>query len=223
MKMILATCAVAVALALCVPATAQAAPATGMTAEDAKTTQALIDKANALPVKADPKGSGTKAGTTSASGATLGSASPMSAYGSYPTRKGVIMVTSDAYKGLIPTGHAAIIYTSTTVVEALSDGVKKGSNNWNSSKSQAYGVTVKSTTATQDSTASNWANGKIGKPYNWNYLDTGTRAKFYCSQLVWAAFKDNFGVDLNTSAYLGAIHPMEFVDNAKTTLLYRKK
>jgi hypothetical protein len=27
-------------------------------------------------------------------------------YGSYPTRKGVILVTPDAFKGLIPTGHA---------------------------------------------------------------------------------------------------------------------
>ena len=30
--------------------------------------------------------------------------------GVYPTRKGVILVTKDKYKDLIPTGHAAIIY-----------------------------------------------------------------------------------------------------------------
>lgn len=29
------------------------------------------------------------------------------ATGVYPTRKGVILVTKDKYKGLIPTGHAA--------------------------------------------------------------------------------------------------------------------
>ena len=30
--------------------------------------------------------------------------------GKYPVRKGTILVTSDAYKGLIPTGHAAMVW-----------------------------------------------------------------------------------------------------------------
>lgn len=51
--------------------------------------------------------------------------------GVYPTRKGVILVTKDKYKDLIPTGHAAIIYTKTSVIESLSKGVVKGKNDWN--------------------------------------------------------------------------------------------
>lgn len=45
------------------------------------------------------------------------------AAGTYPTRSGAILVTADKYNGLIPTGHAAIIWTASTVVESLGDGV----------------------------------------------------------------------------------------------------
>ena len=52
----------------------------------------------------------------------------------YPTTKGRILVTGDAYKNLIPTGHAAIVYSQNRVVEALSNGVVTGKNDWNKSK-----------------------------------------------------------------------------------------
>lgn len=47
---------------------------------------------------------------------------------SYPTRRGVILVTEDKYKGLIPLGHSGIVWTSTTVVESISQGVVTGRN-----------------------------------------------------------------------------------------------
>ena len=145
--------------------------------------------------------------------------------GTYPIRSGVILVTSDAYKGIIPTGHAAIIWTASTVVESLSQGVTTGLNNWNSSKTTCYAVTVGTTTASQDEDASNWCYSEIGKPYNYNFFNIATRAKFYCSQLVWASFNDLDGIDLNTSAFssfLGnPIHPMELVNNDKTVLIYK--
>lgn len=212
MNKLVASAALGVVLTLATPLLAQAAPAdTGMTADEAATTAALVERADELPLSVDVKDKTKKPGLT-----------PMSAYGSYPTRKGVILVTSDAFKGLIPTGHAAIIYTYGSVVESLSSGVTTGTNRWNYTKNQAYGVSVSSTSATQDATAANWAYRQIGKPYNWNYLDTGTRSKFYCSQLVWASFKDNFGINLDTPSYLSAVHPMEFVGNAKTYLIWRK-
>jgi uncharacterized protein YycO len=209
------------ALMCATPSLAHAAPGDSASATDAATNAALIEKANKKAIVADSKG-GRVAMSAGANEAQSSESAALAPYGSYPTRKGVILVTPDAFKGLIPTGHAAIIYSTGTVVESLSNGVVTGSNNWKTTKKQAYGVTVGSTSATQDSTAANWAYGKRGKPYNWNYLDTGTRAKFYCSHLVWASFKDNFGIDLNTSAWLGAIHPMELVDTPKTNLLWRK-
>ncbi|WP_349820066.1 hypothetical protein [Catenibacterium sp. RTP21428st1_D7_RTP21428_210409] len=54
------------------------------------------------------------------------------------------------------------------------------------------------------------------------YYDVNTRSKFYCSQLVWAGFKDKYNVDLNTSQYGAAVHPLELVSSDKTMILYKK-
>lgn len=140
--------------------------------------------------------------------------------GPYPTRRGVIMVTPDKYKNLIPTGHAAIVWDKNYVIESVSKGVVKGKNNWKSTKSKIYGVTVKSTTTAQDRTAALWCKKQIGKKYNFNYLDVKTRKRFYCSQLVWASYKDNLNIDLNTSSYGVAVHPMELVYSNKTVTQY---
>lgn len=146
-----------------------------------------------------------------------------SSYGKYPTRKGVILVTDDKYLDIIPLGHAAIIYTSTKVVESLADGVVTGNNDWNIARDQAYGITVTSTTSSQDAAAADYCYGKRGYPYNYNYTNVTPRNTFYCSQLVWAAYKDLYSIDLNTSAYGVAIHPMELYDTSLTSLIYRKK
>lgn len=142
--------------------------------------------------------------------------------GSYPRRKGVILVTKDKYKGLIPTGHAAIVYSHGTVVESLSGGVTTGNNNWNTTRTSCYGVTVSRTTAAQDEKAANWCYNQRRKPYNWNYLNPYTRNSFYCSQLVYAAFLDNYGINLDTSAFLHAVHPIELVDSGNTSKIYEK-
>lgn len=137
-------------------------------------------------------------------------------------RYGVILVTADKYKGLIPTGHAGIIWTSSTIVESLSNGVTTGPNDWNTSKTSCYGISVKGTTVDEDNEASNWCYRQLGKPYNYNYFNVSTRKKFYCSQLVWAAFKDNYGIDLDTSDFGDAVHPMELVNSSKTYTIYKK-
>lgn len=144
------------------------------------------------------------------------------ATGTYPTRYGVILVTADKYKGLIPTGHAGIIWTSSTIVESLSNGVTTGPNDWNTSKTSCYGISVKGTTVDEDNEASNWCYRQLGKPYNYNYFNVSTRKKFYCSQLVWAAFKDNYGIDLDTSDFGDAVHPMELVNSSKTYTIFLK-
>lgn len=101
--------------------------------------------------------------------------------GPYPTRRGVILVTPDAYKNLIPTGHAAIVWSDKKVIESLSDGVGMHKNNWKTKKKKIYGVTVSSTNTAQDRNVAVWCKKQIGKPYNWNYFDVKTRKKFYCS------------------------------------------
>ncbi len=148
-----------------------------------------------------------------------------SAPSDYPTRKGQILITNDAYKGLIPTGHSAIVYSSTQVVESVSSVVVMGKNDWWSSKNSSAAGSVSSTTTTQDADAAEWCKGQVGKPYNYNYFNTGTRSSFYCSQLVWASFLDKYGVNLNTNVYstpLGnPVHPLELLANDLTYISYK--
>lgn len=141
----------------------------------------------------------------------------------YPTRKGVILVTSDAYKGLIPTGHAAIVYSSSKVIESLSDGVKKGKNNWYSKHKTCYGVTTTKTSFAMDAYVADWCALQIGKKYNWNYFNVDTRKKFYCSQLVWAGYLDKEHINLNTKDFGRAVHPMELVKTGQTATIYTQE
>lgn len=142
--------------------------------------------------------------------------------GKYPTRKGVILVTQDSYKNLLPTGHSAIIHSKNYVVEATSKGVVKGKNNWNQVRKTCFGVTVKATTIAQDAKAADWCYKQRSKPYNYNYLNVNTRKKFYCAQLIWAAFKDLYKIDLNMYYFKNAVHPVELINSSKTKIIYRK-
>lgn len=215
-------------------------PMAGATAKERAALAKEIAKANSRAIKRDKA-------TLTSKGVKI-----QAAYGSKPTRKGTILVTSDAFKGLIPTGHAAMVYDKRRVIEAMTNGVVWGQNNWHLArvKNQAFGVTATRTTVKQDAAAAKWAKKQLGKPYNYNYLKTWIRNKFYCSHLVWAAFKDKNRVNLNTSwgkvslpkkdkkhcvtifgrkicgvkwGTYNPIHPMELVNNSKVILLWRKK
>lgn len=141
---------------------------------------------------------------------------------SYPIRKGVILITGDKYKNLIPSGHAAIIYSSSEVVESLENGVVLGKNNWNSSHGTVTGLSVNRTSAFQDAKAADWCYSQRGKPYNFNFFDKYTRSSFYCSQLVWAAYFDLHGVDLDTPAFGSAVYPGELAASSYTNTIYIK-
>lgn len=79
------------------------------------------------------------------------------------------------------------------------------------------------TNASQDATTADWARRQVGKPYSLQYWNINRRDKFYCAHLVWAAFRDTAGVDLNTRAYGATIHPMELVGNPKTAVIYKMR
>ena len=134
--------------------------------------------------------------------------------GTYPTRKGVILITSSGSVARV-VGHAAIVYSSGTVVESLANGVTIGRNNWYSSKETVAAVTPRDTTTAEDSKIANWCYKKVGKKYNYNYYNVSTRNSFYCSHLIWSGYKDVLGIDFNTQAYdvgsIEAIGPLEFV------------
>lgn len=157
-----------------------------------------------------------------ASGETQSSTLATTATGTYPTFKGTILVTADKFSGIIPTGHAAIIFRYDTVVESLAQGVTWGPNDWNYSKQTAYGAEVKGVTSMEAQLAANWCLNQEGKPYNYNFFDTMTRDRFYCSQLVWAAFYDLYNVDISTSDFGTAIYPMEILNSPNVQVIYRK-
>lgn len=145
-------------------------------------------------------------------------------FGVHPEYKGLILVTTDAFKGLIPTGHAAIVWNKKVVYEAVKKGVSEGANDWEQSKDEFYGVQVKDATAQQDQQVARFCKAQVGKPYNLNYYEVATRKKFYCSQLVWADFLDKTGINLNEPDFGKAIHPMELVNTDKTrTVCYFMK
>ncbi|MDR2372524.1 MAG: hypothetical protein LBD77_00160 [Bifidobacteriaceae bacterium] len=148
--------------------------------------------------------------------------------GTYPTRKGVIMVGTDpswSTFGIgLGFGHAAIVYDADYVVEANFDGVIKGKNNWYSARTKVTGLDVIAATPAQEAAAAEWTYTQIGKPFNYNVFNTSLRSRYYCAHLVWAAFKDKYGIDLNTSAWdiLGAkaVAPTELISTPKTTTIY---
>jgi uncharacterized protein YycO len=65
-------------------------------------------------------------------------------------------------------------------------------------------------------TATNFAKGKVGLPYNWNFLNKTTTSSYYCSQLVWQAW--NFaGINTETGSIPNAIiAPADLVNSSNT-------
>lgn len=145
--------------------------------------------------------------------------------GKYPTDAGTILVTPDNQNKLarvFKLGHAGLVLNKTTAVEATLPRVTTSKNNWKnrSQVRQLYGATVKSASKAQRKKVANWCRRQVGKNYNTNYTNTATRKKFYCSQLIWAGYKDVCKIDLNTGLYGKMVAPIELVNTPRTNLVY---
>ncbi|MCC0648787.1 hypothetical protein C4097_06825 [Clostridioides difficile] len=140
--------------------------------------------------------------------------------GTYPTRIGAILVTKDGKFGKL-IGHAGIVHTATTTVESFPEGgVKVYNNNWRDRYNSVYGLGVRKTTTAQDKTASTWAYNKRTLPYNWVIEQPELTNAFYCSQLVYKAYKSTAGVNLNYEG--GAVFPYDLVKTGETYTSYTK-
>lgn len=147
----------------------------------------------------------------------------MESSGTYPTRSGVILVTSDSNTLGIHYGHAGIVWNPSTTVESMSDGVQRLPNIWNSRYNNVQGISVSDTTSEQDEKASDWCDDQVGKPYNWNFFNTSTRSKFYCSQLVWAAYKDLYNINIDSKSSIpGVIIPVDLPNQPNVYNVYVK-
>ncbi|MDR2586798.1 MAG: hypothetical protein LBC23_00870 [Coriobacteriales bacterium] len=193
--------------------------------------QKAIDEAALLQTNVSPTStsSAVSPGSEGTSGK-LGGFNPGGNYapgiGVYPTQKGKILVTADWYKNNIPTGHSAIVIDQSSAYTALAEGVTIEPNDWYepSRHQTAFGLDVVKTTDAQEAKAADWCKKHLGKPYNYLYILPERTDAFYCSSLVWRAYKDTTGVNLDTSAFnvLGfkAVHPMELVDSSQTSIVY---
>lgn len=155
--------------------------------------------------------------------------------GGWTWRDGVICITDSYAKSPhFNNGHAGIVaaepyYYATIESSPYSpedpiNGVRVELGDWTGRfPGTVYQYGVKKTTVAQDRAAAQWAAKQIGKPYNKSFTDIHTRKSFYCSQLVWAAYKDTAGVDIGTWHWGSAIHPFEFMKSSQTQLIYRSK
>lgn len=128
-------------------------------------------------------------------------------------------------------GHAAIVSTiSSQTVESYpksaghANGVRYYTNNWKS-KSKVYGIRVRGANHKQYTNAAKYAmmQADARKPYNWNFFNKGTTEKFYCSQLVWRAWKNQgFEVDRMNLGNWEPVSPAELVGGSSTYVFYYK-
>ncbi|WP_374723721.1 YiiX/YebB-like N1pC/P60 family cysteine hydrolase [Calidifontibacillus erzurumensis] len=116
-------------------------------------------------------------------------------------------------------GHAGIVSnTSGKTVESFpEDGVQYHTNDWGS-RENVYAMYVKGATTTKYKGAATYAANQIGKDYNWNFVNPWTEDSFYCSQLVWKAWKSQ-GIDVDYITIDPIVTPME-IAKSKNTIIY---
>ena len=124
-------------------------------------------------------------------------------------------------------GHAAIVSDSRyETIESYAksfspidkDGVQIYDNDWGATAGslllRPYGATTSDYYGAVD-----FAETKIGLPYNWNFLNKNATDKYYCSQLVWQAWLD-VGINIETGSIPNAIiAPADLVNSSNTYLV----
>jgi uncharacterized protein YycO len=139
-------------------------------------------------------------------------------------RKGVFFVeleTSSSGSLSWAGGHAGISYNNYYTVESWGKGNKRGvqlwDNDWNIRYTHFEALTTHSTTTEQDAATADKAYSYIGKPYNYNFFNINQSNSFYCSQLVWYAYKHKLNIDLNDG---GAVWPVDLTQTDKAFAVY---
>ena len=152
----------------------------------------------------------------------------VSTTGAWTWRDGVICVT-DSYASVdwFNNGHAGIVaaapYYRATIEANPNVGVQVRYGDWASRfpSKNVWQAGVHATTVQQDHDAAVWAATQLGKPYKFP-TTLGNRDAYYCSHLVYAAYKDTAGVNLDTIKWPGFIHPFELLDTSNVSIVYRR-
>ncbi|WP_207729673.1 YiiX/YebB-like N1pC/P60 family cysteine hydrolase [Clostridium cibarium] len=118
-------------------------------------------------------------------------------------------------------GHVGIYWTADTIVESLpSTGVRSISRNSKSVESGSKIFTFSGVSADVKNVASNWAYGRIGDPYSYNFATnrlTDCYGAKNCSKLVWAAYKETAGLDIDKDGGLG-VYPKDILYDSRASI-----
>ncbi len=119
-------------------------------------------------------------------------------------------------------GHAAIVSnnSSKTVESKTGDGVQFRTNDWGG-RSKVYGLSVKGASLAKYRAAATYSERQEGKPYNWVLVNPWRTDQFYCSQLVWRAWKEQ-GIDVDYLKVDPIISPMELVKSNNTKIFHHR-
>lgn len=140
-------------------------------------------------------------------------------------RPGDILVTMDNGYASFRWGHAAIVYWANqyTMESYSSKGVQLHSiDKWKPSSKMKTMIALKVKNATYQAKeiARKFAGDQKGKPYNYNFLKPERTDAYYCSSLIWRAYKEaghgiNGGLDK-------IVTPYDIVQDRDTTGYYVK-
>ncbi len=132
------------------------------------------------------------------------------------------------------TGHAAIVNKDNSqTIESFpsffgwgshEDGVRIYPNNWKDYK-KVYGVRVSDASLSDYENAASYAKAQADaeKPYNYNFFHKAKTSAFYCSQLVWRAWKNQgYEVDRLNLGNWDPVSPAELVGAKGTYVFYHK-
>lgn len=140
---------------------------------------------------------------------------------------GTVTLTAAARVGDIfhepawPANHVAIYNTTAQITEAVGGGVRVlgiGSRKVNPG-AKKYAI---STTQPQRNAAASWARARVGASYNphfaFNKNNPAVTAKtqYNCSQLIWAAYLNNAGIDLDANGGPG-VYPDDIRNSPHTS------
>lgn len=140
--------------------------------------------------------------------------------------RGDVILTEDSSSvASIPfIGHAGMIRSATHTVESNPEkGVFYG--NWKDNWAKRTTLHIMECQTAEDNDCKDeicsWAEAQKGKEYNWNYFDRKTQDKFYCSQLVWSAYKNGGNIDLCPDAW-NLVSPANIYKSELLSSIYTK-
>ncbi|MBA4538367.1 hypothetical protein H1Z61_14810 [Bacillus aquiflavi] len=127
-----------------------------------------------------------------------------------------------AATALIEHGHVGMYYTADTLVESVpSYGVRSLNRSNKKVGEGARIMTVSNTTSTEKNSSANWAYNRIGESYSYNFATnrlTSCTGDKNCSKLVWCAWKNVTGLDLDSNGGLG-VYPKDIRDHSRVTAI----